>query len=149
MTTRESRTAPSAPAPEPALFWALPSSLPGFDIDGARNRLGGNATLLADLLQAFATEHAGCAEQVDALLHDERPATAAAALHRLKSAARIVGAQALAQAAEKLESDIRHGRLIDTTAFGGALADAVRHIATHLSATRGDPPSGRSSQNRS
>ena len=44
---------------------------------GARNRLGGNTVLLRELLGAFAAEHARCAERVDALLRDLRPATAA------------------------------------------------------------------------
>ena len=149
MTTRESRTAPSAPAPEWAPVFALPSALPGFDIDGARNRLGGNAALLADLLQTFASEHAGCGEQIDALLRAERPATAAAELHRLKSAARIVGAETLARAAEMLESDIRHGRMIDTHPFCSALTQAVGVIDAHVSTLRGHPASDRSSQSRS
>ena len=99
---------------------------------GARNRLGGNTVLLGELLRAFATEHAHCAERIDALLRDQRPATAAAELHRLKSAARIIGAQALAQAAEALESDIRHGRLVDSAAFRRALSNAVSVIGTQV-----------------
>ena len=39
------------------LAYALPHSLPGFDIAAAQKRLGGNGRLLADLLGAFATEH--------------------------------------------------------------------------------------------
>ena len=149
MGTYASPISPSAPAPEVALACALPSALPGFDMAGARNRLGGNTVLLRELLRAFATEHARCAERVDALLRDQRPATAAAELHRLKSAARIIGAQALAQAAEALESDIRHGRLVDATAFGRALSDAVSIIGTQVTVGHDHGGSDRSDANRS
>jgi len=110
----------------------LPPSQPGFDIEGARNRLGGNAALLVELLRTFASEHADCAGDVETLLREERPATAAAALHRMKSAARIIGAQSLATAAESLERDIRHGRPVDTAPFAGALADVVDSIVKHV-----------------
>ena len=137
LAPRASRTSPSEPASEP-LSEALPPSLPGFDLAGASRRLGGNAALLAELLCTFAAEHAGCADRIAGLLREQRPATAAAELHRFKSAARIVGAQALAAAADALEHDVRHGRETDVAAFGGALADAVRAIGAHASAGR--PP---------
>jgi len=82
-------TSSSEPAAQTGLPYALPPSLPGFDIATARERLGGNEPLLADLLRAFATEHGGSAADVDDLLREGRPATAAAALHRVKGAARI------------------------------------------------------------
>jgi HPt (histidine-containing phosphotransfer) domain-containing protein len=107
----------------------LPASQPGFDIDGARRRLGGNAALLAELLRTFAMEHSDCAAEVEALLQEGKLATAAAALHRIKSAARIIGAESLATTAESLERDIRHGRPVDTTAFAGGLSDVVDIIA--------------------
>jgi HPt (histidine-containing phosphotransfer) domain-containing protein len=147
--TRALPISSSAPPPEVALAWALPSSLPGFDVAGARNRLGGNTVLLGELLRAFAGEHAHCAERIDALLRDQRPATAAAELHRLKSAARIIGAQALAQAAEALESDIRHGRLVDSTAFGRALSDAVSVIGAQVTVGHDHGVSDRPDANRS
>ena len=149
MGTRASPISSSAPAPEIALACALPSSLPGFDMAGARNRLGGNTVLLRELMGAFAAEHARCAERVDALLRDLRPATAAAELHRLKSAARIIGAQTLAHAAEALESDIRHGRLVDSTVFCRALSDAVSVIGTQVTVGHDHGGSDRPDANRS
>jgi len=50
----------------------------------------------------------------------------------MRSAARIIGAQALAAASESLETDIRHGRPADTTAFATILADVVDSIGKHM-----------------
>jgi len=128
---RASHTSSSAPASAAALPPAFPFSIPGFDLAAACDRLGGNAGLLIDLLRTFAMEHHSCAADVETLLQQEHPATAAAALHRMKSAARIIGAQALAAAADSLETDIRHGRSVDTTAFAAMLADVVDSIGKH------------------
>jgi len=127
-------TSSSEPAAQTGLPYALPPSLPGFDIATARERLGGNEFLLADLLRAFATEHGGSAADVDDLLREGRPATAAAALHRVKGAARIVGAQAVAAAAQALEEDVRHGRAAHIGVFANALSDAVDNIRQHVAA---------------
>ncbi|HEY4139620.1 MAG TPA: Hpt domain-containing protein [Casimicrobiaceae bacterium] len=109
----------------------MPPTQPGFDIDGARRRLSGNAALLVELLRTFAMEHADCAAEVETLLCEGKLATAAAALHRIKSAARIIGAESLATTAESLERDIRHGRPVDTTAFASGLSDVVDIIGRH------------------
>jgi HPt (histidine-containing phosphotransfer) domain-containing protein len=127
-------TSPSPLASQARLACALPQSLPGFDLAVAQKRLGGNERLLADLLQTFATEHGGSAADIDGLLREARPATAAAALHRVKGAARIVGAQAVAAAAQALEDDVRHGRPADITAFAAALSDAVNAIRQNVAA---------------
>ena len=131
MAIRRSRTSSSASAFAATPPYALPPSQAGFDIDAALNRLGGNAALLIELLRTFAIEHSECAADVDTLLREGRPATAAAALHRIKSAARIIGAQSLAAAAESLERDIRHGQPVDTTAFASGLSDVVEIIGKH------------------
>ena len=127
-------TSSSGPAAQAGLLYALPHSLPGFDIAAALKRLGGNERLLADLLQAFATEHGASASDIDGLLRERRPAAAAAALHRVKGAARIVGAHAVATAAQALEDDVRHGRAADIGVFANALSDAVDNIGQHVAA---------------
>jgi HPt (histidine-containing phosphotransfer) domain-containing protein len=140
VATRASRTSSSAAASEAARLPALP----GFDLAGASARLGDNTALLADLLRTFAAEHAESGERIGALLRSERPATAVAELHRLKSAARIVGAQTLAAAAEALEVDIRHGRPADMRAFRDALFAAITVIGRHVIAPGATPrPGGR------
>ena len=127
-------TSVSPLAGQAMLAYALPHSLAGFDIAKAQTRLGGNERLLADLLRAFATEHGSSAAGVDTLLREAKPATAAAALHRVKGAARIVGAQAVAEAAQALEDDVRHGRAADITVFADALSDAVNVIRRYFAA---------------
>ena len=127
-------TSSSEPVAQAGLPSALPTSLPGFDIAAARKRLGGNEPPLADLLRAFAAEHGGSAADIDGLLREGSPATAAAALHRVKGAARIVGAQAVAAAAQALEEDVRHGRAADIGVFAHALSDAVDNIRQHVAA---------------
>jgi len=131
------------------LACALPHSLPGFDIAAAQKRLGGNGRLLADLLGAFATEHGRSAADIDALLREAKPATAAAALHRVKGAARIVGAQVVAEAAQALEDDVRHGRPGDITVFTDALSDAVHAIRRYVAAAPGGKPAGTVSAHKS
>ena len=133
-------TSSSPPAAQTGIAYALPHSLPGFDIAAARKRLGGNEPLLADLLRAFATEHGGSAADIDALLREGRPAAAAAALHRVKGAARIVGAQAIAAAAQALEDDVRHGRTADISVFAITLSDAVDNIRQHVAAAPAGSP---------
>jgi HPt (histidine-containing phosphotransfer) domain-containing protein len=120
--------------------YALPPSLPGLDIATAQKRLGGNECLLADLLRTFATEHGGSAAEIDGLLREGKPATAAAALHRVRGAARIVGAQAVAAAAQALEDDVRHGRAADITVFAAALSDTVDNIRQHVAAAPAGEP---------
>jgi HPt (histidine-containing phosphotransfer) domain-containing protein len=132
----------SPPAGRARLAYALPRSLPGFDIATAQRRLGGNERLLADLLRTFAAEHGGSAAQIDGLLREGKPATAAAALHRVKGAARIIGAQAVAAAAQALEDDVRHGRAADITVFAIALSDTVDNICRHVAPAPAGKPAG-------
>lgn len=133
MAVREPRVNTlSNPAVADAPAHALSSSLPGFDLASARRRLGGNDRLLVELLQTFVAEHARCASEVERFIAESKPATAAALLHRVKSAARIVGAQNVADAAQAAEHAIRHGQQAEVAAFAGALADAVAQIDAHF-----------------
>jgi two-component system, sensor histidine kinase and response regulator len=142
-------TSSSPLAAQAGLACALPLSLPGFDIAAAQRRLGGNTRLLADLLRAFATEHRDSAAEIDGLLREGKPATAAATLHRVKGAARIVGAQGVAAAAQTLEDDVRYGRAADITAFAIALSDAVDNIRQNVAAAPAGKPGGTGSAYKS
>jgi len=110
----------------------LPSRLPGFELGEARERLGGNERLLADLLRRFVAEHGGAAAEIEALVAAVQPAHAVAALHRLKGAARIVGAAALSAAAEAAEVGLLHGDRGGLPGFRSALAATVNHIKAAL-----------------
>jgi HPt (histidine-containing phosphotransfer) domain-containing protein len=93
----------------------------GFDVDAALDRLGGNASLLHELVSRFVREHASSADDVDALVAAHKPAQAVAALHRLKGAARIVGAVALADAAQRAEDLLMVGDAAGLPSFRIAL----------------------------
>ncbi|MEO8303270.1 MAG: Hpt domain-containing protein [Betaproteobacteria bacterium] len=97
----------------------------GLDLDVALDRLGGNVSLLADLLQRFATEHQAGADEIDALVNAQRPSHAVEALHRLKGAARIVGAFVLADAAQRAEDALLRGDSTPLAGFRVALHEAV------------------------
>jgi|KBSSwiStaDraftv2_1062776.scaffolds.fasta_scaffold217665_2 two-component system, sensor histidine kinase and response regulator len=99
----------------------LHDARPGFDVAGALDRLGGNIPLLHDLMCRFVREHADSADDVDALVAARKPAHAVAALHRLKGAARIVGAVALASAAQRAEDLLMTGDAAGLADFRGAL----------------------------
>jgi HPt (histidine-containing phosphotransfer) domain-containing protein len=100
----------------------------GLDLPGALERLGGNAALLADLQRRFAAEHADSAREIEAFVAAHCPAHAVAALHRVKGAARIVGALALAEAAESAEDAIAHGRPPSLDTFRAELRCALAQI---------------------
>jgi HPt (histidine-containing phosphotransfer) domain-containing protein len=104
--------------------------LRGFDLDAALDRLGGNAPLLASLLHRFAAEHHAGAEEVAALVEARDPERAAAELHRLRGAARIVGAFELADAAQSAEDGLRRGDRVSLANFQRALDEACAGIAT-------------------
>jgi len=111
---------------------SLPSRMSGFELGAARERLGGNERLLVDLLERFVAEHGGAAAEVDALVAAVQPAHAVAALHRLKGAARIVGADTLSAAAQAAEEGLLHGDRGALAAFRSALADTLASIRTAL-----------------
>ena len=137
MAVREPRVNTlSNPAVADAPAQALSSSLPGFDFASARRRLGGNDRLLVELLHTFVAEHAGCASDVERFIAESKPATAAALLHRVKSAARIVGAQQVADAAQTAEHAIRHGQDPGLANFAAVLADACARIDAHFGVPR-------------
>jgi two-component system sensor histidine kinase EvgS len=98
--------------------------LAGFDVGAALDRLGGNAALLYELVSRFVREHASSADDVDALVAAHKPAQAVASLHRLKGAARIVGAVALADAAQRAEDLLMIGDAAGLPSFRTALDEA-------------------------
>ena len=112
--------------------FSLPASLPGFELAAAQDRLGGNGRLHAELLLRFVAEHADGTTAVCASLRALRPAEAVAALHRLKGAARIVGAHAVAEAAARAEDDVSHGGTQSLDALHDALCDAIASISVHV-----------------
>jgi len=87
---------------------ALPSSLPGLEIEQALGRMGGHADLLLKLLGDFRTLNSDEVAQIRQTLAGEREAARRQA-HSLKGTAAVLGATNLFEAARALEYAIRDG----------------------------------------
>ena len=110
---------------------ALPK-LPGFDLEEALTRVGGNRPLLERLLQKFGEKFRATADEVDGLVRAGRKDEAAALLHQVRGTAGNLGAVALHAAAERLEHEVwgnlpLEGRDAFNTAFANAL-DAIARL---------------------
>ena len=111
----------------------LPARLPEFELDRALARLGGNQALLTKLLLRFATDYASAFSQVAGLLHASRDSEAADLLHRINGVSSSLGGTALAEAARRLESEIRSGKPLESkNVFAKCLDDAVNAINRHI-----------------
>ena len=137
-------------AESPALPVAdsLPAKLPGFDLERAVARLGGNRALLLKLLLRFATDYATTFSQLEELLRQNQPSKAAALLHRINGASSSLGAVALAGSAQRLENEIQAGKPLDSlNAFSRNLDDAITAIKNHIQLTRPPESSNRAQPN--
>jgi HPt (histidine-containing phosphotransfer) domain-containing protein len=111
----------------------LPPSLPGFELEMALHRLGGNRDLLAKLLLAFAGEQSGALAQLDALVQAGDSAQAVTLLHTLKGVAANLGVVALAEAARQLEEEVKSGNApASRQGFANALNAALDAIKTDI-----------------
>lgn len=100
----------AAPAPAPALALALTHSAGGaIDLAPALGRLGGNAELYVTLSHSYQDEAARFMPSLRAALALPEAGTAADILHTFKSAAGIIGATGLQDAAAHLEQCLRKG----------------------------------------
>jgi HPt (histidine-containing phosphotransfer) domain-containing protein len=93
-----------ARAPEPVAEPAPPAAL---DLSAALERMGGNATILASALNAFAAELRQSPAHVAQHLAQGVASDGARALHTLKGLAATLGAGDLAQRLAQLESRLR------------------------------------------
>jgi len=119
----------SAANPPATACGGLPVSLPGFDLAGALQRLDGNRSLLARLLADFAETNRATPSKLEQCLQAGDKEAAATLLHTLKGVAGNLGAQALAEAARKLEAEIRgDGELGTRHEFRDVLAAALAAI---------------------
>ena len=82
----------------------LPDSLPGVDLPAALRRIGGDSTLLLQLLKIFRRDYLHAAEDVRRALEQDERLAAQKILHSLKGVAGNISATALAEAAAALES---------------------------------------------
>ena len=87
----------------------LPDQLPGFDLDGARERVAGDEGLLRLILNQFAQQFCGAAQEIDQLLRSGDREEARQRTHTLKGVAGNVGASDLHACAVAVEVCIRSG----------------------------------------
>jgi signal transduction histidine kinase/CheY-like chemotaxis protein/HPt (histidine-containing phosphotransfer) domain-containing protein len=112
---------------------SLPAKLPGFDLERALMRLGGNQDLLIKLLLRFATDYSSVHFQVAELLHEKQNSKATELLHRFKGVAASLGANMLAESAQHLENEIESGKaLVSQNNFAQLLDDSVKEIKEHI-----------------
>jgi len=107
--------------------------LPGFDMERALNRLGGNQDLLLKLLLRFASDYANVHSNVVELLRENQAGKAAELLHRITGVAASLGATALAESAQHLEREIKSGNPPKSQSiFSRLLDDAVKVINRNI-----------------
>jgi diguanylate cyclase (GGDEF)-like protein len=120
---------------------SLQAELPGFDISAALDRLGGNAQLLASLVQRFAVEHGDGADEVVNAVRSRQLDRARAVLHRLKGAAHVVGATRIVESISRAEADIGTGAAeAALTALARDLAEAATAIRRNVLPAADAPP---------
>jgi PAS domain S-box-containing protein len=108
--------------------------LPGFDLDAALERVGGNRALLETLLLNFSAQFGQAADEMDALIRADRKDEAAARAHQIGGSAGNLGAAALHAAAERLERALRkktapRAQEESREEFNAALAQVLESIA--------------------
>ncbi|MYL81607.1 response regulator [Desulfovibrio aerotolerans] len=114
----------------------------GMDVDTALRRLGGNERLLVSVAAEFARDYAGSAATLAALVAAGETDAARRLAHTLKGLAGNLAADALALAANALESSLSAG----TQPGAAALADFTKALeqtvasAAALAAARKDAP---------
>ena len=117
------------PTLTPALIPALiPANIPGLDLDaGLRAVLGKPARYLA-MLRGFVKSQSGAALEIREALARSDAATAERLAHTLKGLAGTIGARALQQQADRLESGLRQGQ------HGAASPETLQALQTLLEA---------------
>ena len=106
-------------------------AIEGIDTEAALKRLGGKRERYEALLRKFADKQAGTIVAVRTALASGDVATAEREVHSLKGAASSLGANALAEAANKAEQSLKAGAenevaLHHLENFLGAIVSAIR-----------------------
>jgi PAS domain S-box-containing protein len=106
--------------------------LPVWNPDTLRNLVGDDLDLLQDLLQEFLRNAQQQTSDIVAAAATQDTAKLADAAHTLKSAARSVGALALGELCQSLETTGRAGDRLQCTALAAGLMDALAAAAAEI-----------------
>ena len=112
--------APAAAQPADGHAGEAELSIPGIDVRAGLKRTGSNRRRYEILLRKFAEQQAGAVTAMKKALSAGDRATAERAAHSLKGAAGTLGANALSEAAAKVETAIKSGHGVD---------DAIRFLS--------------------
>lgn len=102
------------PEPTPEIISepeGLPDALPGIDLAGALQRLGGRDSLLLEVLQEFTTDQAEVARNISSHIEAGQTDEAVRAAHSLKGLAASVGCNDLAELAKGIENRLKNNHL--------------------------------------
>ena len=102
------------------------------DVAGAVARVGGDESIYASVLEAFAQEMVQVPEQLQTHLDAADPVQAARALHTLKGLAATVGARHLSAVAARLEHRAKEGDIAEPAAMVATLREAIDALALAL-----------------
>jgi PAS domain S-box-containing protein len=135
------RAVPPASHAAPGDESALPSSLPGFDLEGLLARTGPDRAGAAAVLRRFAADFRGASTEMAQLLRNGDRDAAARLAHSVKGTAGTVGAVEAHKAAASLEQDIRQGAAEPRLgAFAVSLTSAIETIDSRVPAA--EQPAG-------
>ena len=127
--------------PEGLTADALPSELPGIELDAGLAKVRGNHRLLRKLLVEFHQDHADAARRLDEALEQGRSEEARRIAHSLKGAAGTLGARELSRAAEELEESLERGE--PPASLPEAFRRALKQLFTGLVTLGGEHAVGR------
>jgi len=111
----------------------LPDQVPGLDLGAGLRRLMGNGALYARLLRAFASEHAGDAEQIRAAVGRGDLAGAHAVAHKLKGVAGNLSAKEVSASAARVDAMLREGSHAALEAQLHELHGALQTVSASIS----------------
>jgi HPt (histidine-containing phosphotransfer) domain-containing protein len=110
----------------------LPNSLPSFDLDMAIQRMGGNKTLLFNLIRQLGAQYGDFNITLGKMIEAKQFEEALIQIHTLKGSAGNLGAQSLYKKSVLLEKAIQHQELSEISQFipefETALSDTLNDI---------------------
>jgi len=126
---------------KPAEKTVLPENLAGIDINVGLRRTGGNRILYSKLLKDFITDHGSDCQVITEALAKDDIKTAHRTAHTLKGVGGGIGAQALYESAQKLETAFKERQSRGVQVLIEKVAQDLREIVKDLQNTMVPQPS--------